>query len=146
MRSSGIVIVIIATVLTGCASQSTRAVGELDWTHPLYASDECNEAIQRAPEHDTYKYIRLIASPILSFTSLGSLTVPVASTNLTLNAMDHKDAADIKEQCAGIAKSNAELAGDIATESTISLLGGQLLSTIGLYLKPILGLTTTTAK
>lgn len=104
--------------MSGCASHSEQTAIWLDRTNPKFKTQGCQDSLAAAELHRDIKTTRMVASPVLLFLS-GGLLLPVVAANAGLDTVDHVDAAKMAENCGGVSKSNAEIAGEVAAGAAV---------------------------
>ena len=115
------------TLLTGCASHSTQAIGKLDNSQPIFHSNACKNARTNAWVYQEAKEAKLWAGPS-AFLIAGPIAfIPVLFANASVNAADHLKAADIASNCGGNPRNPEAVAGDIALDATIDIATGSLI-------------------
>ena len=118
---------VILSFASGCASHSTQAIGKLDNAQPIFHSNACKNARKNAWLHQEAKDAKLWAGPSIFLIAGPIALIPVLFANTSVNAADHLKAADIASNCGGNPRNPEAVAGDIALEATIDIATGSLI-------------------
>ena len=121
-------------LLSGCASQSSKAVAKLDPEDFLYHTRQCSEARASTQDFDLLKRAKTVLSPLVVIVTGGLFTGPVLAANAGLETADHMNASDITVACGGAPKSMSEIATEVALDAAIGVATGGV-NVVG----PILG-------
>lgn len=124
----GVGLVSVAGGLTACVSTSRATARALDDTHPLYASDECQDAIEAASIHQDLYTGRMILTPVLVVLTAGAAAPLMMGSNVLLDAADRVDASDLSEECGGDGRSTGEIAAAVAGHAALGAATGAALN------------------
>ena len=125
MNGSKACILLVGSLLLGaCASQSSKAIANLDSSSPEFSSAPCQNARQNAWFYDEANKTKLWAGPSVIFLAGPLAFIPVLATNIGLNSADHIQANDISTQCGGQPLTQKALSQNIALDATISVAVG----------------------
>jgi len=125
-----LIFLIYFTVLvsvSGCASHSTKAIGKLDNTQPIFHSNACKNARSNAWVYQEAKDAKLWAGPSALLIVGPIAFIPVLFANAGVNAADRLKAADIASNCGGTPPNPETVAGYIALDVTIDIATGSLI-------------------
>ena len=114
-------------LMTGCASHSTKAIGKLDNTQPIFHSNACKNARSNAWVYQEAKDAKLWAGPSALLIVGPIAFIPVLFANAGVNAADRLKAADIASNCGGTPPNPETVAGYIALDVTIDIATGSLI-------------------
>jgi len=114
-------------LMTGCASHSTKAIGKLDNTQPIFHSNACKNARSNAWVYQEAKDAKLWAGPSALLIVGPIAFIPVLFANAGVNAADRLKAADIASNCGGNPPNPETVAGYIALDVTIDIATGSLI-------------------
>ena len=123
---SRIVLLICLLALAGCASQSRKAVQNLDQAHEAYPSPLCESARRLAPMHDDIKLTRSLASPGVLLLGGAPVVLPVLALNMGQDAWDRMDASSVKASCGGHRTPPLNLLEDVVLGAGFDLFTGRL--------------------
>lgn len=115
-----IVIAITACLLCACASESELTAIRLDTSHPLYASEACQQSLSAAHIHQDTKLVSTIATPVLVLLS-GGLLLPLIGANAGLDAVDRIDASNMATRCGGKGKTADQIAEGVLQGAALGL-------------------------
>ena len=121
-------------LLSGCASQSSKAVAKLDPEDFLFHMRECREARVSTQDFDLLKRAKMVLSPLLVVATGGLLAIPMVVANAGLETADHMNASNIMVACGGAPKSMSEIATEVGLDAAIGMATGTV-SVVG----PLLG-------
>ena len=113
---------VAACLLCSCASESELTAIRLDTSHPLYASDACQQSLSAAQIHQDTKLVSTIATPVLVFLS-GGLLLPLIGANAGLDAFDRIDASNMATRCGGKGKTANQIAEGVLQGAAMGLVG-----------------------
>jgi len=125
MKNRGFTILLaIAVLVTGCASQSSKVISSLDNSNPVFSSGQCENARQNAWMHDEAQKNKLWVGPSVIFLAGPVAILPVFVSNVGLNTADRMQANDIATRCGGTPQTQQQMATDIALDASVSLAVG----------------------
>lgn len=87
--------------LSGCASQTRKAVQSLDQGQAAYVNPVCESARRLAPMHDDIKLTRSLASPGVLLMGGAPVLLPMLAINMGLDTWDRLDASSVNQSCGG---------------------------------------------
>lgn len=125
-----VLLFVIAGLLAGCASTSSRTFSGLSRDHPAFHSDECRIAAEDTRVHDELKLVRMIASPVALVLSAGSLLPAVIAANAGLDTADRIDASRMEVHCGGKGKSAGEIATGVVGGAALGIVTGPALKAV----------------
>ena len=111
-------------LLSGCASQSSKAVAKLDPEDFLFHMRECREARASTQDFDLLKRAKMVLSPLVVVVTGGLLAGPVLAANAGLETADHVNASSITVACGGAPKNMNEIATEVALDAAIGVATG----------------------
>lgn len=111
-------------LLSGCASQSSKAVAKLDPEDFLFHMRECREARASTQDFDLLKRAKTVLSPLVVVMTGGLLAGPVLAANAGLETADHVNASNITVACGGAPKNMSEIAAEVALDAAIGVATG----------------------
>ena len=111
-------------LLSGCASQSSKAVAKLDPEDFLFHMRECREARASTQDFDLLKRAKTVLSPLGVIVTGGLFTGPVLAANAGLETADHMNASNITVACGGAPKNMSEIAAEVALDAAIGVATG----------------------
>lgn len=119
-------VLVVGLGLAGCASQSRKAVQNLDQAHEAYPSPMCDSARRLAPMHDDIKLTRSLASPGVLLLGGAPVLLPVLALNMGLDAWDRMDASSLKASCGGHRTPPLNLIEEVVLGAGFDLFTGRL--------------------
>ena len=117
---------ILTCVIAGCASQSSKAIANIDTESPNYASPACQNARHNAWIHEETQNAKLWAGPSAMLLLGPVALIPVFVTSVGVNTADHLQANDIAANCGGHARPQQEVNQSILVDATMSLAVGSV--------------------
>lgn len=123
-------LLVAAMFLSGCASQSSKAIAKLDTDSTAFTSEQCENARQNAWFHDEAQKNKLWAGPSAILLAGPVAVIPVLAANIGLSSADHIQANDITRQCGGQPLSQTELNQNIAIDAAVSVAVGGIAPTV----------------
>jgi len=115
-----LLIPLLTSGLSGCASYTAVAAKKLDPNHPRYQREECLASIAKKVEvQEDIKLARTVATPALLLISAG-LALPVVATNIGLDVNDQRTAAQLTEQCSEKKVGNENIAIEVGKNAAWS--------------------------
>ena len=119
--TSCLVLLLLGSLLTGCASQTAITANALDQEHPEYRSASCRQARAEAWVHQDIKYARLVGSPVVLWVGGPITAVPLLVANVGLGLADKRDASALSAVCGGQASGDLAIAASTATEAVLGV-------------------------
>lgn len=119
--ASAVAILVLAGLISGCASHSGNTYASLDRDNPYFNSPECQQAIRDIEVHDDVKLVRTIVSPLAVIMSGGLLLPAVFAANVGLDTVDRVDASRMEIHCGGEGQSPVQIAGAVAKGAAFGL-------------------------
>lgn len=119
-------LLLCALLLSGCASQTRKAVDSLDRSQPGYASPLCSHAQGMAPVHDDIKLARTLVSPGVVLLAGASFALPVLAVNIGLDVADRLDASSVSESCGGAPTPVRNMVEEVVLGAGFDLFTGRL--------------------
>ncbi len=116
-----VVLLTLAACLTGCASQSSKAIAKLDDKSPDFGTGACQNARHNAWVHDELKTHKLWAAPALMLLTGPAAVAPLFFANVGINTADHMKAAEITTQCGGTPPTQEAMVENIAVDAAVGL-------------------------
>ncbi len=116
-----LIVITVAALLGGCASQSAVTASTLDPSHPAYRSAECRHSRSQAWIHQDLKVARLVASPAVVWWGGPITAIPVLLTNVGLSYADKQDASEMAARCGGEPSGQFEIAAGTAAETALGV-------------------------
>lgn len=110
--------------LSGCASQSSKAVAKLDPEDFLFHMRECREARASTQDFDLMKRAKTVLSPLVVLVTGGVFAVPVLAASAGLETADHVNASNITVACGGAPKNMSEIATEVALDAAMGVAAG----------------------
>jgi hypothetical protein len=110
-------------LLCGCASESELTAIRLDTSHPLYASEACQQSLSAAQVHQDAKLVSSIATPVLVLLS-GGLLLPLVGANAGLDVVDRVDASNMATRCGGKGKTADQITAGVVQGAALGLATG----------------------
>lgn len=118
-----IALALVSTVLGGCASESELTAIRLDTSHPLYATESCQQSVNAARIHQDAKLVTSVATPVLVLLS-GGLLLPMVGANAVLDASDRIDASNMATRCGGKGKTAEQITEGVVQGAAFGLVTG----------------------
>ncbi len=118
-----IAVLLVLTALCSCASESELTAIRLDTSHPLYASESCQQSLNAARIHQDAKLARSITTPVLVLLS-GGLLLPMVGANVVLDTADRIDASNLATRCGGKGKTANQIAEGVVQGAAFGLVTG----------------------
>ena len=116
-----LLIPLLTSGLSGCASYTAVAAKKLDPNHPRYQRQDCAATIAKKVEvQEDIKLARTIATPVVLLLSAG-LALPVVAANIGLDVNDQKTAAHLTEQCSDKKVGNEDIALEVGKNAALSV-------------------------
>ncbi len=115
-------VAVAACLLCACASESELTAIRLDTSHPLYATEACQQSMSAARIHEDTKLVSTIATPVLVFLS-GGLLLPLIGANAGLDAVDRIDASNMAIRCGGKGKTANQITEGVLQGAAMGLVG-----------------------
>lgn len=112
--------------LSGCASQTRKAVQSLDRSQPAYEAPVCRSAQSVQPLHDDIKLARSVVSPGVLLLAGAPALLPVLVVNMGLDAWDRMDASSVSQACGGHRTPTLNLVEDVVLGAGFDLFTGRL--------------------
>ena len=112
---------IMACLVAGCASHSSKMIGKLQDKNPQFATAACQKARQNAGVHDDVQNAKLVIGPSVLLLAGPMAIVPVFLSGVGLNTADQLQANDITKNCGGTALPQEAVAKSVAVDSALSL-------------------------
>ena len=119
--------------LSGCASQSSKTVANLDPETFEYHMRQCREARATSQNFDLLKRAKMVVSPLVVVATGGLFAGQVLAANAGLEAADHVNASNIAVACGGEPKNTNEIAAEVALDAAIGVTTGGV-NAVGLLL------------
>lgn len=114
---------LLAAALCSCASESELTAIRLDTSHPLYATESCQQSLNATRIHQDAKLVASITTPILVLLS-GGLLLPLAGANAVLDTADRIDASNLATRCGGTGKTANQIAEGVVQGAAFGLVTG----------------------
>lgn len=114
------VIALVSTALCSCASESELTAIRLDTSHPLYASESCQQSLSAAQIHQDAKLVTSLATPVLVLLS-GGLLLPLVGANAGLDTIDRIDASNMATRCGGKGKTANQITDGVVQGAALGL-------------------------
>ena len=118
-----IAVSLVSTALCGCASESELTAIRLDTSHPLYASESCQQSLNGARMHQDAKLATSVVTPVLVLLS-GGLLLPLVGANAVLDTADRIDASNLATRCGGKGKTADQIAEGVVQGAAFGLVTG----------------------
>lgn len=112
-----------SSLLCACASESELTAIRLDTSHPLYASEACQQSLSAVQIHQDAKLVSTIATPVLLFLS-GGLLLPLLGANAGLDTVDRIDASNMATRCGGKGKTGDQITEGVVQGTALGLVSG----------------------
>lgn len=113
----------LAALLPGCASQSELTEIGLDPAHPKYQTTACRQSRAGSAFHRDAREISMVASPLLVVLS-GGLLLPVVAANAGLDYVDRVDASNMASRCGGRGMNADDIARSVTTGAALNAVTG----------------------
>lgn len=114
---------LLATLLSGCASQSELTAIRLDPADPKYQTTACRQSREGSAFHRDAREISMVASPLLLVLS-GGLLLPVVAANAGLDYVDRVDASNMAARCGGRGENADDIARSVTTGAALNAVTG----------------------
>jgi len=118
------ILLAIAALMAGCASQSSKVISNLDNSSKVFQSGPCESARQNAWMHDEVQKNKLWVGPSVILLAGTIAVLPVFVSNVGLNTADRLQANDIATRCGGNPQTQQQMTTDIALDASLSLAVG----------------------
>jgi hypothetical protein len=118
------ILLAIAVLVTGCASQSSKVISSLDNSSPVFSSGQCENARENAWMHDEASKNKIWVGPSVILLAGPMAILPVFVSNVGLNTADRMQANDIATRCGGSPQTKQQMATDIALDASVSMAVG----------------------
>ncbi len=123
------IVLAMAALVAGCASQSAKVIANLDSSDPTFHSGQCENARENAWMHDEAQKNKLWIGPSAILLAGPVAILPVFVSNVGLNTADRLQANDIATRCGGTPKTQQQINSDIALDASLSLAVGAVIPT-----------------
>ena len=115
-----LLIPLLTSGLSGCASYTAVAAKKLDPNHPRYQREECVASVEKKVEvQEDIKLARTVATPVVLLLSAG-LALPVVAANVGLDVNDQRTAAQLTELCSDKKVGNEDIAIEVGKNAALS--------------------------
>ena len=118
---SAATLLLLAGLLSGCASNSGKTYATLDRDNPYFHSAQCQQAARAIEVHDDIKLVRTVVSPVAVIMSGGLLLPAVFAANVGLDTVDRVDASRLDIHCGGEGQSPIQIAEGVVKGAAFGL-------------------------